>query len=84
MPVLANRMSPPKFQIRRLVKNPDLIAVALVTLALCVSMNLAIFAVINSVLLCDLPFPTPDLLVTVFNTHPKTGVEQDRADNPKI
>jgi putative ABC transport system permease protein len=77
-------MTPPKSEIRRLVKNPDLIAVALLTLALCLAMNVAIFAVINSMLLRDLPFPTPDLLVTVFNTHPKTGVEQDRGDKPKI
>ncbi len=39
--------------------------------------NLAIFAVINSILLRPLPFPQSDRLVTIFNTYPKAGVEND-------
>jgi hypothetical protein len=73
-----------KFSLRQPAKTPDLIAVALLTLSLCVAMNVAIFAVINSELLQCLPFPTPDLLVTVFNSHAKTGVEPVPADKPKI
>ena len=73
-----------KFSLRRLAKTSDLIAVALLTLSLCVAMNVAIFAVINSALLRFLPFPTPDLLVTVFNSLPKTDLEPDHADRPRI
>ena len=50
---------------------------ALATLALCIGANLAIFAVVDSVLLRPLPFPDPDRLVRVFNTYPKAGVPDD-------
>jgi len=66
-----------KFAFRQLAKNPGFTAVAVLTLALCLGANLAIFAVIDSVLVRKLPFPTPDQLVTMFNTYPKAGVERD-------
>ena len=66
-----------KFAFRQLAKNPGFTAVAVLTLALCLGANLAIFAVIDSVLIRKLPFPTPDQLVTMFNTYPKAGVERD-------
>ena len=50
---------------------------ALATVAICLGANLAIFAVINSILLRPLPFPQSDRLVTIFNTYPKAGVEND-------
>ena len=50
---------------------------ALATVAICLGANLAIFAVINSILLKPLPFPQPDRLVTIYNTYPKAGVEND-------
>ena len=77
-----NPMSLHKFEIRRPASR-DVVAVAVLTLALCAAMNVVIFTLIHSVLLRGLPFPTPDLLVTVFNTHPKTAVEPDRGDNRK-
>ena len=43
----------------------------------CLGANLAIFAVINSILLRPLPFPESERLVTIFNTYPKAGVERD-------
>jgi predicted permease len=66
-----------KFAFRQLAKNPGFTAVAVLTLAICLGANLAIFAVIDSVLVRNLPFPTPDQLVTMFNTYPKAGVERD-------
>jgi predicted permease len=62
---------------RRLRKGPSFTITALATLALCIGANLAIFAVVNSVLLRPLPFPSPDRLVRVFNTYPKAGVPDD-------
>jgi len=56
-----------KFPFRQLFKNPGFAAVAVLTLALCLGANLAIFAVIDSVLLRKFPFPTPDQLATMFN-----------------
>jgi predicted permease len=62
---------------RLLRKTPGFTATALLTLAVCLGTNLAIFAVIDSVLLRPLPFPEPDRLMTIFNTYPKAGVERD-------
>jgi predicted permease len=62
---------------RLLRKTPGFTATALLTLAVCLGVNLTIFAVIDSVLLRPLPFPQPDRLVTVFNTYLRAGVERD-------
>src|SRR6202051_5159382 len=66
-----------RFALRQLVKNPAFTVTELATVAICLGANLAIFAVINSILLRPLPFPQSDQLVTVFNTYPKAGVEND-------
>jgi predicted permease len=66
-----------KFALRQLGKSPAFTITAVATVAICLGANLAIFAVINSILLRPLPFPQPDRLVTIFNTYPKAGVEND-------
>src|SRR5881227_3150631 len=68
-----------KFALRQLRKTPAFTLTALATVAICLGANLAIFAVINSVLLRPLPFPNADQLFTIFNTYPKAGVENDGA-----
>src|ERR1044071_6842634 len=65
------------FAFRQLRKSPAFTATALATVAICLGANLAIFAVIDSILLRPLPFPQPDRLVTIYNTYPKAGVEND-------
>jgi predicted permease len=66
-----------RFALRQLIKNPVFTVTALATVAICLGANLAIFAVIDSILLRPLPFPQSDRLVTIFNTYPKAGVEND-------
>src|SRR5207249_12238699 len=66
-----------KFALRQLRKAPAFTVTALATIAICLGANLAIFAVINSILLRPLPFPQSDRLVPIFNTYPKAGVEND-------
>lgn len=66
-----------RFAFRQLRKSPGFTITALATIAICLGANLAIFAVINSVLLRPLPFPNAHRLVTIFNTYPKAGVEND-------
>jgi predicted permease len=66
-----------KFAVRQLRKAPAFTITAVATVAICLGANLAIFAVINSILLRPLPFPQSDRLVTIFNTYPKAGVEND-------
>src|SRR5437879_6704165 len=66
-----------RFALRQLGKAPAFTVTALATIAICLGANLAIFAVIDSILLRPLPFPQSDRLVTIFNTYPKAGVEND-------
>ncbi|PYK14406.1 MAG: hypothetical protein DME64_10690, partial [Verrucomicrobia bacterium] len=72
-----NEMNDLKFALRQLRKSPAFTVTALATVAICLGANLAIFAVINSILLRPLPFPQSDRLVTIYNTYPKAGVEND-------
>ena len=66
-----------RYALRQLRKTAAFTVTALATVAICLGANLAIFAVINSVLLRPLPFPNADRLVTIYNTYPKAGVEND-------
>jgi predicted permease len=66
-----------RFAFRQLRQAPAFTVTVLATVAICLGANLAIFAVINSILLRPLPFPQSGRLVTIFNTYPKAGVERD-------
>ncbi len=66
-----------RFAFRQLRNAPAFTVTALATVAICLGANLAIFAVISSILLKPLPFPQPDRLVTIYNSYPKAGVEND-------
>src|SRR4051812_32039562 len=66
-----------RYAFRQLRKSPAFAVTALATIAICLGANLAIFGVINSILLRPLPFPNSDRLVTTYNTYPKAGVEND-------
>jgi predicted permease len=64
-----------RFAIRLLWKDRSFSITTIATLALCLAANVAIFAVVNGVLLKPLPFPEPDRLVRMFNKYPGAGVE---------
>lgn len=66
-----------RFAFRQLRNAPAFTITALATVAICLGTNLAVFAVIDSILIRPLPFPQSDRLVTIFNTYPKAGVERD-------
>jgi predicted permease len=68
--------------VRRLRRTPGFTAATLATLACCLGANLALFALVDAVLLRPLPFPDADRLVRIFNTYPRAGVLDDGCSLP--
>src|SRR6478672_11119239 len=67
-----------RFAARLLWKDRGFAATAVVTLAVCIGANAAIFAVVNSVLLQPLPVPRAEQLVHMYHAYPGAGVEEGR------
>jgi predicted permease len=68
------------FGLKLLFKQRAFTAAALLTLALAIGANTAIFTVLENVVLRGLPFPHAEELVTLFNIYPGVGVS-DRGAN---
>src|SRR5437588_9346746 len=73
-----------RYGLRMLLKKPTFTIVAVLTLALGVGANTAIFSIVNAVLLRPLPFPDPDRLVRIFFNEPGVGLRDVRFSKPEL
>jgi predicted permease len=62
--------------LRRLARSPMFTVITLITLAIGIGANTAIFSVLNGVLLKPLPYPDADRLVAVWETSHLQGMEE--------
>ncbi|HEV2342427.1 MAG TPA: ABC transporter permease [Candidatus Acidoferrales bacterium] len=73
-----------KYAVRMLRKAPGFTAVSVLTLALGIGANTAIFSIVNAVLLRPLPYPNPDRLIRVFFNEPGVGLRDVRFSKPEL
>ncbi len=73
-----------RFALRTFRKNPGFVAVAVLTLALGIGANTAIFSVVNGVLLRPLPFPQPDRIMALWQNDLADGVVKNTVSMPNF
>src|SRR5262249_24747342 len=62
-----------RYAVRTLARSPGIAAVAVLTLALGIGANTAIFSVVHAVLLRRLPYPEPGRLLVIAEQQKKSG-----------
>jgi putative ABC transport system permease protein len=73
-----------RYGARMLLKNPGFTLIAVLTLALGIGANTAIFSVINGVLLSALPYPQPEQLAMVWLDNRRQGIPDDITSYPNF
>ena len=73
-----------RYGLRMLVKKPTFTIVAVLTLALGVGANAAIFSIVNAVLLRSLPYRDSDRLVRIFFNEPGLGLRDVKFSKPEL
>jgi putative ABC transport system permease protein len=73
-----------RYGIRSLLKRPALTAIAVITLALGIGANSAIFSVVNAIVLRPLPYRDSDRLVVIWGSLHNTGLEEIEVSAPEF
>jgi predicted permease len=76
IPVLDELRQDVRYALRQLARSPGFAGAAIVTLALGIGANSAVFSVVNGVLLEPLPYESPEELFTVRTAFPTMGFEE--------
>jgi len=72
-----------KHAVRSLAKSPAYAALSILTLALGIGANTAIFSVVNGVLLRPLAYPHPEQLQFILSTFPRLNFDRFWVDLPE-
>ncbi len=79
--LLENLWQDLRYGCRTLARNPGFTAVAVISLALGIGGNSAMFSIVNGVLLQPLPYPAPERLVRVSGYYPKGALQVLQQDS---
>jgi predicted permease len=71
-----------RYALRTLRRQPTVTLIAVLTLALGIGANTAIFSLLYQILLRPLPYPAADRLVFIWNSYPKGGSEPSDVSIP--
>lgn len=73
-----------RYSVRSLLKTPGFTAIAVLTMALGIGANAALFSVLNGVVLRPLPYHEPDRLVRLWGVNPSMGLERGNMSPPDV
>src|SRR5467141_1205793 len=73
-----------RFALRQLRKSPGFTSLAIITLAIGIGMNTAIFSLIQDLFLRGLPFSEPDRLVRIYGESKERDLKQMPTSVPKF
>lgn len=83
-PSLESIVQDVRMAMRQLRRQPGFAVAAVLTLTLGIGINVAVFSLVNAILLAPLNYPRPDLLVDVAETNPAQRVEREEVSYPNL